>query len=313
MPTLVRLGTTLDAERPESGVQRDRRTPRGPADVDQADRRRSGPGSPAPRRDRADRGRLALPAGGEPPRSEADRILAELAGRPFDLGGDVLLRAGLVHLDRDQDLLLVVFHHAASDHASSSVLFAELDRLYRALGEGVEPELPELPIQYADFARVAARAARRQSPRRAARVLDRAARGRAGTARAARPTGHGPAFRATGAGCASSTFAPELVEPLRELRARQKVSLFMVLLAAFKTLLHRYTGVEDIVVGTPVFGPPPRGDWQPLLGYFSNTLALRTDLSGDPTFAELLRRVRDDDARRRRPTRSCRSRSSSKC
>src|SRR6188472_1510293 len=67
---------------------------------------------------------------------EAERILAELAARPFDLGRDVLLRAGLVHIEREEDLLLVVFHHAASDHMSSTVLFNELDRLYRALAAG---------------------------------------------------------------------------------------------------------------------------------------------------------------------------------
>ena len=85
----------------------------------------------------------------------------------------------------------------------------------------------------------------------------------------------------------------------------------MVLLAAFKTLLHRYTGVEDIVVGTPVSGRHHE-ELAPLLGYFSNTLALRTDLSGDPTFAELLRRVRTTTLEGAGIPGVCRSRSSSK-
>jgi hypothetical protein len=85
--------------------------------------------------------------------AEAERLLGGLARRSFDLAGDVMMRAGLVHLDHDEDLLLVVFHHVASDHASSALLFAELDELYRSLREGEEPALPELPVQYADFAR----------------------------------------------------------------------------------------------------------------------------------------------------------------
>ena len=85
-------------------------------------------------------------------RAQADGLLGELAGRGFDLGGDVLLRAGLVHLTDDEDLLLVVFHHMGSDHVAAGLLFAELDEIYRALQDGTEPQLPVLPIQYADFA-----------------------------------------------------------------------------------------------------------------------------------------------------------------
>src|SRR5439155_6521752 len=82
---------------------------------------------------------------------EANRLLSELAGRPFDLSSDVLLRAALVHMG-SEDRLLVVLHHLGSDHVSSSLLFAELDRSYRALCDGTEPQLPKLPIQYADYA-----------------------------------------------------------------------------------------------------------------------------------------------------------------
>src|SRR5207302_6467672 len=85
--------------------------------------------------------------------------------------------------------------------------------------------------------------------------------------------------------------AAELVNPLREIARAQGASMFMALLATFKTLLHRYTAVPDIVVGTPVSGRHLE-EVQPLLGCFSNTLALRTDLSGDPTFTELLSRVK---------------------
>ena len=90
------------------------------------------------------------------PRAEAqvraDELLGELVGRAFSLTGDVLLRAALVHLAPDDDLLLVVFHHMGSDHLAAGLLFAELDEAYGALSDGREPQLPELPIQYVDFA-----------------------------------------------------------------------------------------------------------------------------------------------------------------
>src|SRR5437762_2774421 len=85
--------------------------------------------------------------------AEGQSILGDLARRSFDLASDVLLRAGLVHLGENEDLLLIVLHHIASDHASSALLFAELDQLYTSLRDGTEPSLPDLPIQYADFAR----------------------------------------------------------------------------------------------------------------------------------------------------------------
>jgi hypothetical protein len=84
--------------------------------------------------------------------AKATELLGELARRPFDLGADNLLRVGLVHVSDAEDLLLVVLHHIGSDHVSSALLFDELDVAYEALGAGDEPELPELPIQYADFA-----------------------------------------------------------------------------------------------------------------------------------------------------------------
>lgn len=289
VPTLVRLGTTLDADRLRAAFN---------ATVARHEILRTSikliDGQPA--QEVRPHGEIELTVAdlrSEPEKSrrpEADRIFGELAARPFDLGGDVLLRAALVHLDHEEDLLLVVFHHAASDHVSSSVLFAELDRLYRALGDGVEPELPELPVQYADFAQW-------QREQLAGSHLDELLQywteKLAGAPTrlelpADRPR---PSVQSYRGRMRELTFGPELAGPLRELARSQKVSLFTVLLAAFKTLLHRYTDAEDIVVGIPVSGRHHE-ELAPLLGYFSNTLALRTDLSGDPTFAELLSRVR---------------------
>ncbi|MCA1682473.1 MAG: amino acid adenylation domain-containing protein [Actinobacteria bacterium] len=230
----------------------------------------------------------ALPEGAR--QAEADRILGELAGRPFDLGGDVLLRAGLVHLGETCDLLLVVFHHAASDHASGPILFAELDELYRAFGEGAEPQLPELSIQYGDYAQW-------QRDRLAGPQLEELrsywqSRLAGAPARLDLPGDRPrPAAQSYRGRLREMTLSPDVAEPARALARRQRVSVYIVLLAAFEALLHGYTGVEDVVVGTPASGRH-HDELAPLLGYFSNTLVLRTDLSGDPTFAELLDRAR---------------------
>jgi amino acid adenylation domain-containing protein len=234
---------------------------------------------------------LSAAASPEQARAEAQALLGELAGRPFDLGGDVLLRVGLVHLPGDEDLLLVVFHHASSDHVSSAVLFSELDAIYAALERGLEPRLPELPIQYADYA-VWQRS--HLAGDELAELLEYWTHKLAGAReRLDLPADHPrPSAQSYRGALCEFRLDAAAVAPLRELARRERVSLFMVLLAAFKTLLHRYTGAEDIVVGAPVSGRRLE-ELTPLLGYFSNTLALRTDLSGDPTFSELLMRVRE--------------------
>jgi amino acid adenylation domain-containing protein len=221
---------------------------------------------------------------------EAQRILGELARRSFDLAGDVLLRAGLVHLDEDEDLLLVVFHHVASDHASSGLLFAELDRLYSSLRDGSEPSLPDLPIQYGDFARW-------QRERLAGPDLDElleywTEQLTGAPARLELPADRPrPSVQSHSGRLCEFELTPAEAAPLRDLARGLEASLFMVLLAGFKALIHRYTGAEDVVLGSPVSGRE-HDETASLLGYFSNTLALRTDLSGDPTFAELLARVK---------------------
>ena len=226
----------------------------------------------------------------EEAQARADELLGGLVGRPFSLTGDVLLRAALVHLASDEDLLLVVFHHMGSDHLAAGLLFKELDEAYRALEEGRDPELPELPIQYADFAEWQRRRVDgdlleellsywttqlRGAPDRLDLPSDRPR----------------PSVQSYSGAWKEFDIPAEVVAPLRDLARARGVSLFMVLAAAFKTLLHRYSGAVDLVVGTPVSGRHYE-ETEKLLGFFSNTLALRTDLSGDPTFAELVHRVR---------------------
>ena len=220
----------------------------------------------------------------------ADELLADIACAPFDLSRDVLLRAALVHVGADEDLLLIVNHHIGSDHGSSQILFAELDELYCALRDGREPDLPELTVQYADYAAW-------QRNRMTTELLDELLpywkEQLAGAPErlelpSDRPR---PANQSYRGALYDFTLAPELANGLRALAREQKVSLFTVLVAAFKTLLHRYTGADDIVIGAPVSGRH-HDEIRPLIGFFSNTLVLRTDLSGDPTFGELVDRVK---------------------
>lgn len=221
---------------------------------------------------------------------KADALLSALAIQPFDLSNDVLLRAALVHLAPDEDLLLIVLHHIGSDHVSSAILFSELDELYAALSTGREPELAELPIQYADFARW-----QREQLEGAkleellaywTKQLDGAPERLDLPTDRQRPSV--PSYRGK---LQEFTIATEHAQTLRTVARNNGVSTFVVLLAAFNTLLYRYTDVEDIVVGVPASGRHHE-ETARLLGFFSNTLVLRTDLSDDPTFSELLQRVK---------------------
>jgi amino acid adenylation domain-containing protein len=216
--------------------------------------------------------------------------VAAVAWRSFDVGQDVLLRAALVHVGPDDDLLLLVNHHLASDHASGAILFAELSDLYAAIEIGCHPDLPELPLQYADFA-VWQRA--RLSGPFLEQLLAYWRTALAGAPdRLELPTDRQrPPVQTYRGGVVDVELEPDLVERLRAVARGAKVTLYVVLLAAFKALLHRYSGQTDLVVGTPVSGRHHQ-ETAPLVGYFSNTLPLRTDLGGDPTFEELLGRVR---------------------
>ncbi|HEX8338672.1 MAG TPA: amino acid adenylation domain-containing protein, partial [Pyrinomonadaceae bacterium] len=235
-----------------------------------------------------------LDLGGLPPaerEAEVARLKREEAARPFDLGGGDLLRTRLLRLGPARHLLLFAIHHIVGDEWSLRVLVGELAALYEAhLSQRAAP-LAELPIQYADFAHWQRRRLEsgllqeqlsywRQRLDGAPHVLEL-------------PTDRPrpPVRRSRGA---HETFElPHgLLRRLRELGRRENVTLFMTLLAAFETLLARYTGETDIVVGTPVANRN-RAELEPLVGFFVNTLALRTDVSGDPTFRELLARVRE--------------------
>ncbi len=221
--------------------------------------------------------------------AEARRLLAENVRRPFDLSRDLMLRVMLLRLDEQEHILLVVKHHIASDGWSSGIFWRDLADLYRSFISGEPFELFELPIQYADFAvwqrnRLQGEFLEAQLSYWKTR-LD-------GVEPLRLPTDRRHSATPTPPGAKQSLTLPkELSEGLVALSRQQGATLFMTLLAAFQTLLSRYTGQTDIAVGTPIAGRT-RLEVEKLIGFFVNTLVLRTDCSNDPTFRELLERVR---------------------
>ena len=221
--------------------------------------------------------------------AEARRLLAENVRRPFDLSRDIMLRVMLLCLNEQEHILLAVNHHIAFDGWSSGIFWQELADLYRSAVSGEPCEQSELPIQYADFAVW-------QRSRLQGEVLQAQLAYWKKQLDGLEPlrlfTDRGRAATATSPGAEQSlTLAKELCDDLKALSRQQGVTLFMTLLAAFQTLLSRYTGQTDIVVGTPIAGRS-RLEVEELIGFFVNTLVLRTDCSNDPTFRELLQRVK---------------------
>jgi amino acid adenylation domain-containing protein len=231
----------------------------------------------------------AVPEGEREERVRA-LALAE-AQRPFDLQSGPLLRVSLLRLGEADHVALFTMHHIVSDGWSMGILVREVATLYGAYVRGEESPLPELAVQYGDFA-----AWQREWLQGA--VLERQLsywkeRLRGAPAALELPTDRARPTVLTQRGAQHGfRLSQELSRGLQELSRREGVTLFMVLLAAFAVLLKRYTGRQDVVVGTPIAGRN-RGEVEGLIGFFVNTLVLRTDLSGDPTFRELLERVKE--------------------
>ncbi|MBO0800030.1 MAG: non-ribosomal peptide synthetase, partial [Blastocatellia bacterium] len=223
--------------------------------------------------------------------AETRRLAAEEAGRPFDLSRGPLLRAALLRLGREHHVVLFTLHHIISDGWSMGVLAREMGTLYEAFANGRPSPLPELQIQYADFAQWQRQWLQGETLETQLSYWKLRLCG-APTSLALpadRPRPEVQTFR----GAHQPLSLPEtLSESLRDLSRRKGVTLFMTLLAAFKTLLYRYTGQEDIIVGAPIAGRT-QAELEGLIGFFVNALVLRTDLSGNPSFGELLGRVRE--------------------
>lgn len=220
---------------------------------------------------------------------QAENLAREKFAAPFDLSQGPLLRVALLRLAEDEHLLLAVMHHIVSDDWSIRTIVRELGLLYTAYSKGEQPRLPELKIQYSDFA---LRQRRWMSGEAAARQLAYWKKQLASVQPLELPFDRPRAPQATNAAALHRFHLPaELVRELRALGRKEEATLFMVLLAAFQVLLSRYCGQTDIAVGAPAAGRTFT-DTEDLIGFFVNTLVLRTDVSAPQTVPRLLRNVR---------------------
>jgi amino acid adenylation domain-containing protein len=213
------------------------------------------------------------------------------AQQPFDISSDLLLRVKLLRLNNQEHIVLLTMHHIVSDGWSIGVLVEELATLYQAFCQGKPSPLPILPIQYLDFAAWQRQWLQKEVKEtqisywlkqleNAPKVLEL-------------PTDYPrPAIQTYRGASYSFELSKELSTALNKLSQQQGSTLFMTLLAGFQILLCRYTGQKDIVVGSPIANRN-RAEIEGLIGFFVNTLLLRTNLAGNPTFAELLKRVRE--------------------
>ncbi|HEX8189934.1 MAG TPA: amino acid adenylation domain-containing protein, partial [Pyrinomonadaceae bacterium] len=222
--------------------------------------------------------------------AEARRMLQREAVRPFDLSRGPLLRAALWRLEEEEHLALLVLHHIVSDGWSMGVLVRELGLLYEAFAQGRPSPLPELPIQYGDFAHW--QRGWLQGPALEGHLaywreqLD-------GAATLELPTDHPrPAVQTFRGARHDFLLDGELTAAVRDLSRQEGATLFMTLLAAFQTLLWRYTQQDDISVGTPVAGRT-HAELENLVGFFVNTLVLRARPEGGMSVRQLLRHVRE--------------------
>lgn len=220
----------------------------------------------------------------------AIRIVIHEACQPFDLEHDALIRATIIQLAPDDCMLLVTMHHIISDGWSTGIFWQELVTLYQALLAHVPPSLPDLPIQYADYAYwqrqwLQSEDFRKQLAYWKQRLAD------APPVLAPLPDYPRPAIQTSHGATHVLHLPASLFAALKTLSQREGVTLFMTLLAAFNILLYRYTAQADILVGSPIANRT-RTEVQGLIGCFLNILVLRTDLTGNPTFREALQRIR---------------------
>ena len=215
--------------------------------------------------------------------------LKEIINKPFDLTKDFMLRAHLVHFHEHDHILVVNLHHIASDGWSRSILVREVVELYSAFTEHREPRLNDLPVQYADYALW-----QRQNIQ--GDVLDKKLsywKSKLENVEVLRlPTDYArPAVLSTRGAGTGSFIEQNLADKLKNLSQQSGTTLFMTLLAAFKVLLYRYSHQQDICVGSPIAGRQQQ-ELEPLIGFFVNTLALRSELKGDLSFSDLLQQVK---------------------
>ncbi|MEG4345120.1 amino acid adenylation domain-containing protein [Microcoleus sp. A003_D6] len=223
--------------------------------------------------------------------TEAQQLAVAEANQPFNLEREPLLRGTVLQLGETEYVLLLTMHHIISDGWSLGIFVKEITELYTAFYSGESPSLPELPIQYADFALwqrqwLTGEILQTQLNYWKQQLLEAPALLELPTDRPR------PAVQTFRGAHQSFAISQELSLALVSYSKRKEVTLFMLLVAAFQTLLYRYTGQDDIVLGTPLANRN-RQEIEGIIGFFVNTLVLRTDLSGNPTFEQLLNRVQE--------------------
>jgi amino acid adenylation domain-containing protein len=223
--------------------------------------------------------------------AEVSRRIRQQVQTPFDLSCAPLLRGELLRLAPEENVLVLILHHIAADGWSLGVFAKELAALYEAFAALRKSPLPELPVQYADYAIWQRQWLESGVEERQFAYWKKQLSQMPGLLElpAARPR---PAMQSHSGAEYDFELSRELQQSLHALSRREGATLFMTTLAAFQALLYRYTQQADVVLGTPVAGRAMR-EIEDLIGFFVNTLVLRVDLSGNPTFTELLKRVRE--------------------
>ncbi|WP_328958715.1 amino acid adenylation domain-containing protein [Kitasatospora purpeofusca] len=231
-----------------------------------------------------------LRSAGLTPAGLDERIVAAAVGEPFDLEAGPPLRLALLRTGEDESVLVLALHHLVSDRWSFWVLLAELAALYEAFAAGRPSPLPELPVQYADFALW--QREQHEQGRWAEQLAYWKERLAGAPAALELPTDRPrPAVQGFNGGTLPFELPEPLLRGLSELAHRRGATTYMALLAVFTVLLSRYARRQDVVVGVPT-AVRDRPELEPLIGYFVNTLPIRTELGGEPSFTEVLDRVR---------------------
>ncbi|PWU16006.1 MAG: hypothetical protein C5B50_14295, partial [Verrucomicrobia bacterium] len=229
-------------------------------------------------------------SGGEGVRPAWEKLIRAEAARPFNLSEDRLLRAVLFRLEPEIHLLLLTMHHIVSDEWSVRILFRELATIYAAMIESRQARLPALPIQYADYALWQRKWLKGPVLEEHLNFWKEHLAGNPPILELATDHPRRPSPGLAGA-TVHRRFPMALGQAVKQMGNRHEATLYMVLLAAFKALLYRYTGQQDLVLGTPMAGRS-RPETEELVGFFVNTLPLRSRVRGDMTFEALLAQTR---------------------
>ncbi|WP_026468423.1 condensation domain-containing protein [Amycolatopsis balhimycina] len=243
----------------------------------------------------ADRARPTVPVV-DVVRADLSVALADAAARPFDLSAEIPLRAGLFRTGVEEHVLLLLIHHIAGDGESMAPLARDLAAAYAARSNGVAPEWAELPVQYVDYTLWQRRLLGDEND--PASVLNQqVAYWRSELAGMPQPlqlpTDHPrPSVAGHRGDFVEFTFDPDLVEAVGRLAKAHGATVSMALQTALAVLLHQLGAGDDIPLGSPIAGRTDK-DLADLVGFFVNTWVLRADLSGNPSFEQLLKRVRD--------------------